>query len=414
MPRPKRDGTPAADPNKRTLTENFLKKLKPQSRKFTVWDQKQRGLAVLVHPSGLKSWKCVYKRSGRSRWFHIGAVDAFGLDKARKSAAKAMYEVSEGKDPAAERKADRIQGTFEELVTRYLDEYARKKNKSWKQSELILKFHALPRLGKIMTSQISRADIRAMHRRIEAPISANQALAHTRAVFSWAVKQDLLKENPCVGIEKNETKERERVLSDSEFPLFWKAFDDAGYIQSLALKMILLTGQRPGEVRHMRMEHVKDDWWELPGTPDPKLNWPGTKNAATHRVWLPRPALDILEELEAKGAVFVGPRGRAIGKLDEPMRAISKALGVDPATPHDLRRTHGTTITSLGFGRDAMNRIENHKDGGIASVYDRHQYAAENKKIMESVASRIVALIEGDTAKVIPMNVRNKKLLRAQ
>jgi integrase len=169
------------------------------------------------------------------RWYHIGAVDAFGLDKARKTAARVMYEVSEGKDPAAERKADRIEGTFEELVTRYFDEYAKKKNKSWKQSELILKFHALPRLGKMMASQISRADIRAMHRRIEAPISANQALAHTRAVFSWAMKQDILKTNPCVGIEKNETKERERVLSDSEIPLFWKAFDDAGYVRSLAL-----------------------------------------------------------------------------------------------------------------------------------------------------------------------------------
>jgi hypothetical protein len=139
MPRPNRDGTPAATPHKRTLTESFLKKLKPQPRKFVVWDTKQRGLAVLVQPTGFKSWKCVYSRHGRPRWLHIGAVDAFGLDKARKSAARVMYEVSEGKDPAAERKADRIEGTFEELVTRYFDEHAKKKNKSWSQSELILK-----------------------------------------------------------------------------------------------------------------------------------------------------------------------------------------------------------------------------------------------------------------------------------
>jgi hypothetical protein len=139
MPRPNRDGTPAATPHKRTLTESFLKKLKPQPRKLVVWDTKQRGLAVLVQPTGFKGWKCVYSRHGRPRWLHIGAVDAFGLDKARKSAARVMYEVSEGKDPAAERKADRIEGTFEELVTRYFDEHAKKKNKSWSQSELILK-----------------------------------------------------------------------------------------------------------------------------------------------------------------------------------------------------------------------------------------------------------------------------------
>ena len=45
-----------------------------------------------------------------------------------------------------------------------------------------------------------------------------------------------------------------------------------------------------------------------------------------------------------------------------------------------------------------MNRIQNHKEGGIASVYDRHAYAAENKRIMEAVATRIMALVNGETA----------------
>ena len=77
------------------------------------------------------------------------------------------------------------------------------------------------------------------------------------------------------------------------------------------------------------------------------------------------------------------------------MRDICKRLGVLRATPHDLRRTHGTTVTALGYGRDAMNRVQNHKEGGIASVYDRHQYADENKRVMESVASRLLVLAEG-------------------
>jgi integrase len=75
------------------------------------------------------------------------------------------------------------------------------------------------------------------------------------------------------------------------------------------------------------------------------------------------------------------------------MRAICANLGIDDkVTPHDLRRTHGTRITGLGFGRDAMNRIQNHKEGGIGSVYDRHRYSAENQKIMEAVAADITAL----------------------
>ena len=78
------------------------------------------------------------------------------------------------------------------------------------------------------------------------------------------------------------------------------------------------------------------------------------------------------------------------------MRTICSELGVnEKVTPHDLRRTHGTTITRLGFGREAMNRIQNHREGGIADVYDQHSYEPENKRVMEAVAAEIMRLIEG-------------------
>jgi hypothetical protein len=41
-----------------------------------------------------------------------------------------------------------------------------------------------------------------------------------------------------------------------------------------------------------------------------------------------------------------------------------------------------------------MNRVTNHKEGGIADVYDRHKYAAENQKVMETVARHIVDVAE--------------------
>ena len=158
----------------------------------------------------------------------------------------------------------------------------------------------------------------------------------------------------------------------------------------------------------MRHEHIKDGWWELPGEPVPALGWPGTKNGASHRMWLPAPVQALIEELTdgaTTGFVFPAARGRrAIWGLDAAMRAACKKLGVERATPHDLRRTHGSTITALGFGRDAMNRIQNHKEGGIASVYDRHGYAEETKRVMEAVAAKITALVEGRSAdsKVVP------------
>jgi integrase len=115
-------------------------------------------------------------------------------------------------------------------------------------------------------------------------------------------------------------------------------------------------------------------------------------------VWLPYAARELIAEIGSAdtGFVFATERGKPV-RLEVHMQNICAKLGVsEKATPHDLRRTHGTTVTGLGFGRDAMNRIQNHREGGIASVYDRHQYAEENKKVMEAVANRIMALVTGD------------------
>src|SRR5664279_1960026 len=127
MPRPRRDGTPATAPNKRKLSDIFLKKLKPQARTFAVWDSHQRGLAVVVQPTGHRAFKCIYPFHGRPRWYHIGAVDAVGLKDARRIASRVMTAVAENKDPAAEKRAERSKGTFEELATRYVEEYAKRK-----------------------------------------------------------------------------------------------------------------------------------------------------------------------------------------------------------------------------------------------------------------------------------------------
>jgi integrase len=101
-------------------------------------------------------------------------------------------------------------------------------------------------------------------------------------------------------------------------------------------------------------------------------------------VWLPAPAQKIIADLSESndvetGFVFAGKRGGAANMLDRAAREACALAGIDEkVTPHDLRRTHGSLITALGFGRDAMNRIQNHKEGGIADVYDRHHYAEEN------------------------------------
>ncbi len=388
------------DPNHRYLSDPFIKTVQPDTTRTLYWDTKQPGLVLSVESTGHKAFKLIYSFLGRSRWYTIGPVTQLGLKEARQMARDRLADVYRGRDIQAERRAARGAGTFEELAERYREEHAKLRNKSWRQADTLVHNHLAPKWGKLPAHKIARADVRAVFNKIThdgSPVLANQVLAAASAIFSWALKNEVggIEINPCSNIDRNPTKARERVLSDRELSGFWAAFDDAGLIRSCALRLILLTGQRPGEVRHMRWKDIEDGWWTLPGDPDD--SWPGTKNGQTHRVWLAKPAREILSDLsdgQGEGLVCPGSRNRAISGLDEAMRIICNSLGVnEKVTPHDLRRTHGTTVTSLGFTRDQMNRLQNHKEGGIGSVYDRHSYADENRRIQEAVATRIMGLV---------------------
>lgn len=251
MPRPRRDGTPARSANRRRLADAFVKTVQPDPDRVVVyWDTLQRGLALAVQPSGHRAWKCVYTIRGRgARWFHIGNAQAITLADARKLASKIVYQVAEGADPHADRLALRNRGSFAEVARRYVEEHSRKRNKSWRQADALVAKYLLPRWAKLDIGSIRRADVKAAIAAITAPVLANQVLAAASPIFSWAMRQETIAANPCLGVERNGTASRERVLSDSEIVAFWREL-------SAPLKMILLTGQRPGEVAHLHEAHV--------------------------------------------------------------------------------------------------------------------------------------------------------------
>jgi hypothetical protein len=149
------------------------------------WDTLQRGLVLRVQPTGHKAFKVIYRFGGRPRWVHLGSADSIDLTAARRLAGKVMLEVAEGQDPAAERRAARTRGTFQELAKLYVERHAKKRNKSWKQADRLVKKYLLTRWGKLQADAISRVDVRTMMSSIDAPVLANQVLAAASAIFSW-------------------------------------------------------------------------------------------------------------------------------------------------------------------------------------------------------------------------------------
>jgi integrase len=424
MTRLRRDGMPVRQANKRKLTEIYIQKLqgKPQTRSFLTWDTHQPGLVLSARRSGYLSYKVIYSFKGTSRWYTIGK--GIGLAVARKKARDIMDQVALGADPAANRKADREDGiTFETLATRYVDERAKKKNRSWKQADALVRKHLIPQWGKLDPSSITRDDVKRAIAKITAtaPIVATQTLAAASAIFNWAIEESIVKDNPCFKLKGTKAKAGDRVLSDSEIPKFWAEFDNADLIMGSVLKMILLTGQRISEVCHMRYEYIKnfDGWWHLPGAeiPDPdrpgKKIWSGTKNKQDHRVWLSAPARDLIAQVDGgdelkNGFVFATSRGRPVDKnrVARTMRLIWEKLKAEGATspgesvrPHDLRRTFASRMAECGCSDDEIDRILNHKKkSGVRKTYNRYHYTKEDKNNMDKVVADIMALVRGEKA----------------
>jgi integrase len=385
--------------NKRMLNERLLRTTKPGERTILIWDADTRGLVLEVRPSGRKSWRFIYSLRGRSRWYSIGDADARPLSDARKVARLLRTQVDDGNDPQAERKAQRNQGTFGEVSTRYVQEHSSKHNKSWKQADNLVSRYLLPRWSKLPVNAISPKDVKSLIGQIERPILATQVLASASAVFSWAQGQDLITQNPCAGVKRTKAKARERVLSDAELPLFWSSLAEHG-VAGVALKLILLLGSRPGEVAGMRYEHISDGAWNMPGAADPQLGWKGTKGKLDHRVWLPD-AVRALIGHGSEGFVLAQRGGKPINQaiIALAMKQICVRLGVkERVTPHDLRRTWATRAAEAGSSNDAIDRALGHRIRGVLRVYNRHQ---EDRRIWEVTGAHILDLVEVKGSKKI-------------
>ena len=390
-----------AEPNRRELTDRFIRQVDPPEKRKLWWDTKQRGLCLQVQPSGHKSFKVAYRSGGRLRWYHIDVYGAVYLKEAREVAREIRKRVALGEDPHGDKVSSRQGITFRQLAEKYQERHARRQNKSWEQPAYLLRSYVMPALGARKAKDVSLDDVRRLFKDIDRPIVANQVLAAVSSVYSWAIGEGEpeIDTNPATGIKRNPTKERERVLTESELRLVWPAFDDYGLVKATALRCVLLTAQRPGEVTHMRAEHIDGRWWTLPGAPEAD-GWPGTKNGLDHRIWISEPVMDLLDALDVpeRGWVFRSESGAPFRELSSAARQIWKELEIPRFTAHDLRRTAGTGMTGMGIDRLTVSRILNHKEGGITRVYDRFSYDTPKKNALEAWGARLLEIVAGETA----------------
>jgi integrase len=394
------------------MTDRWLRNLKaPDTGRIEYHDDTLPGLTLRVGSGGVKSWCVYYRLPGdhtytKRRVTLEGRWPSLGLADARKQAREVLVRAGKSECAATEKREERQAPTFSMLAEEYMERHAKHKRSAAEDRRILAK-DLLPAWGHRKAHDITRRDIVTLIDGIRdrgAQIMANRTLALAQKVFNFSIERGILGASPCVQIKFSSETPRSRVLSDAEIVAFWERLESARMAPgtALALRLVLVTAQRPGEVAGMRESEIEGDWWTLPAS--------RAKNRRDHKVPLTQIALDLLGEARrlAKGSewLFPSPTAKHGASIDD--RAMARAVkrnlthfGIEPFVPHDLRRTARTRFAELGVNDVIAERVLGHTLQGIARVYNHHDYGAEKRQALEAWEQKLRSLTAGDTGTVV-------------
>lgn len=211
------------------------------------------------------------------------------------------------------------------------------------------------------------------------------ALKDIRTFFNWCVPR-YLAASPANGLKMPAYKPRERVLTNEELRSVWNAAADIPRFGAI-VQLLILTGQRRGEIASLRWENVTAD----------TLTFPETKNGRSHTIPLGILAAITLPVAEAEGFVFPATHGEgAYNGWGKHFKDLQNRSGTSEWTLHDLRRTFATNLAALGTPIHVTEKLLNHvsgSHGGIVGVYQRHAYWEEQKAAIAAWESKLQSLV---------------------
>ena len=309
-------------------------------------------------------------------------------------------------------------------------EHARRRKRSYPKDQRNLDLHILPAWAARPFASISRGDVIELLEGLIAngkPTLCNRVQALISGIFNFGIDAGVVNANPAFrlkrrGVERTGT----RVLSDEEVRLFWRriGLPPSSQRVGLGLQLILLTGVRVSEaagIARSELTHIDQPEkaaWIIPGN--------RTKNGRVHYVPLPSAArqivLELLDQAKDRSPFLLWNRRRP----SEPMRGttlsnamirfgasligsgeVEKHWRSDPPSPHDLRRTLGTRLSSLGVPKEDREAVLNHTPGGVTSKhYDLYDRASEKRRALSTWDVALAAILT-PAPNVIPLARRH-------
>jgi integrase len=408
------------------FTDKQVAALKPKTARYEKKEPGRTGLGIRVGSKGDKTWTFLYRFDGKQRRMVLGHYPRVGVAKAHAKLAQAREELRLGIDPGAivaearetERNAERIS----DLAAEYLERHARKvmRPSSSKEDERLLNREVLPDWRDRRAKDITRRDCIRLLDTIEdrgAPVLRNRTAGLLSRLFRFAIDRGIVDASPASGIRRLPEEPRSRVLDRSEIRSFWLGLDNAGMSPQvrLALKFVLLTGQRRGEVAGISRDEIDDDeqLWRLPAQ--------RAKNGRENLIPLPPLASEIVAQADALRIPKTPQRpnrgdrtpfdpepspwlfrSTRRGKPVEPAaltRALNrnrKILGIADATVHDLRRTFATWHSKTGTPLEVISALLNHAPNNITGQVYIHATNPQPRRIAMERWCAWLAAEQGD------------------
>ena len=360
----------------------------------TVWDDALPGFGVRFRPAGKPRFLFQYRnRHKRTRRMTLGVAGAMKVEQARELAREFYGQVKQGIDPAEERGADRQETTIAELGERYIRDYARvhKKERSADDDQKNLVRYVLPSIGRLATKAVTRQDVGKLHHSMrDTPTAANRVLSLLSKMFNEAEQWGLRDAgpNPCKGIRRYKEKKRERYLSDEELGRAGKAlveYEKKGELSRVAvaaIRLLIFTGARRGEVLSLR--------WEYVDLENQRLNLPDSKTGSK-TIELNTVAVDVLLSMKPsdEGFVFTGKvSGKALVNLNKPWGEMRKAAGIEDVRIHDLRHSFAATAAGQGNPLNVIGKLLGHTQ---AQTTHRYAHLAQGplREATEAVGAKL-------------------------
>lgn len=390
------------------LTDTAARTAKPRDKLYRLADTS--GLCLEVTPSGSKLWRLRYRFGGKAKMIALGPYPTITLAKARERREDARRQLANGIDPAVHKQAEKRAKVahvhrFEDLAR----EWHAYNSPRWAPSTAAkamqyLEADILPVIGKFALDEIKRPDLVALVRKVEKRGAFNVATKIRQwlsQIFRYGLAKGAVEANPATDLDvvaavAPRTQHHPHVQF-SEIPTLLAKLDasKSDPLTRMAIHLLLLTGVRPGELRHAPWTEfdLVSATWTIPAE--------RMKARRSHIVPLPQQAMELLTQLqELSGKYPILFPGRNNRERPQSENTVNKALhqiGYEGRqTGHGFRHLLSTELNSCGYNRDWIERQLAHGDQDeIRDTYNHAHYLPQRRQMMQEWADKIDALRAG-------------------